>query len=337
MSFLFFPKAKSDVLPTTPNTYLSEHHKSFSEDDSLFADFDLVAIEQGKYSIRKPSTRGGTSAKKQSSRKSRHLLSSPADHSVVNLRPKVLIPSATKKHLRYSEQAADTVITTFDVCTFDSDDSLFSEEILSGIVEKCEKGILSTRVEGQPSQDFKGTRAKQKTKKLSEGEQEMTTQAQMTSPDPGAMETSQTKRRSMQFRTLSGSQLIIEDCEDNPNDHVTDGQILHKDSDGLPPQLLRQSPIPAQVSADLVTPVSNRSGSIRNRIKKALSDNIRSVTPVASRTAKLKAENFEKALKAAEELRGKGTEYDIGPFYGLPSKVADLLKAQRGITKLYGE
>ena len=49
----------------------------------------------------------------------------------------------------------------------------------------------------------------------------------------------------------------------------------------------------------------------------------------------MKAESVEEAIKQAEAAKASG-ERDIGPFYGLPSKVKQLLVEQRGISELYG-
>ena len=36
-------------------------------------------------------------------------------------------------------------------------------------------------------------------------------------------------------------------------------------------------------------------------------------------------------------FQSEGGEFDIGPFYGLPSHVQKLFEEQRGISKLYGK
>ena len=59
-------------------------------------------------------------------------------------------------------------------------------------------------------------------------------------------------------------------------------------------------------------------------------------TPRSSRQQQLKAKSVEEAIKQVEEAICTSGEHDIGPFYGLPSKVQRLLEDQRGITKLYG-
>ena len=50
----------------------------------------------------------------------------------------------------------------------------------------------------------------------------------------------------------------------------------------------------------------------------------------------LREQVLERAQLEAEMVKGSVTN-DIGPFYGLPSKVKDLLAQHRGITSLYGE
>ncbi|KAK7084778.1 hypothetical protein SK128_001976 [Halocaridina rubra] len=41
------------------------------------------------------------------------------------------------------------------------------------------------------------------------------------------------------------------------------------------------------------------------------------------------------ALEEAAKIHQSGTEFELGPFFGLPSLVADVLEKQRGISKLY--
>ena len=82
------------------------------------------------------------------------------------------------------------------------------------------------------------------------------------------------------------------------------------------------------------TPVST----LRDRIKQRLQNNAGVKTPQGpgSVIKQQQEEQLEKVYKEAEKLKIEGSSTDIGPFYGLPSKVQNLLQAQRGISKLYG-
>ena len=83
------------------------------------------------------------------------------------------------------------------------------------------------------------------------------------------------------------------------------------------------------------TPVVSKS--IKDKFKAALKSNARSVSPQISKLQRLRRDSMEVALLQATELYHRGDQYDIGPFYGLPSKVQELLGKVRGITNLYGK
>ncbi|KAI8512631.1 hypothetical protein Bbelb_092700 [Branchiostoma belcheri] len=76
-------------------------------------------------------------------------------------------------------------------------------------------------------------------------------------------------------------------------------------------------------------------GSLRDRIKQALQTNIKNTTPQATKTKQMRDESVTKVISAAMETYEKTSEYDVGPFYGLPSRVKELLIQHRGIGKLY--
>ena len=64
---------------------------------------------------------------------------------------------------------------------------------------------------------------------------------------------------------------------------------------------------------------------------------LQNVTPGGSRIQQLKEQSKQEALKLAEQLQEEGTEFDVGPFYGLSSQVRKMFATHRGITKLYGK
>ncbi len=70
-------------------------------------------------------------------------------------------------------------------------------------------------------------------------------------------------------------------------------------------------------------------------------DVFQTTTPVNLRPQQLKIETIEQVRKEAEEAMSNSNStaggHDIGPFYGLPSKVQKILEQQRGISKLYGK
>lgn len=83
---------------------------------------------------------------------------------------------------------------------------------------------------------------------------------------------------------------------------------------------------------------SIRVGSLRDRLKRKLLQNVGARSPVSP--AQTVEEGRQSRIKEVEReaaiLQDEGSADDIGPFYGLPSKVQELLQKQRGITSLYG-
>lgn len=83
---------------------------------------------------------------------------------------------------------------------------------------------------------------------------------------------------------------------------------------------------------------SIRVGSLRDRLKRKLLQNLGARSPVSP--AQTVEEGRQSRIKEVEReaaiLQDEGSADDIGPFYGLPSKVQELLQKQRGITSLYG-
>lgn len=79
--------------------------------------------------------------------------------------------------------------------------------------------------------------------------------------------------------------------------------------------------------------------SLGSRLKEKLHKNARESTPVAQRSSKDTRRNrVNDALKEVVQIQAaQEADKDIGPFYGLPSKVEELLLLHRGISKLYGK
>ncbi|KAL8560360.1 hypothetical protein ACOMHN_006091 [Nucella lapillus] len=76
---------------------------------------------------------------------------------------------------------------------------------------------------------------------------------------------------------------------------------------------------------------------LKDRLKNRLLHNASKVTPSADTNSleELRKEGIAKAMSEASQIRREGMVDGIGPFYGLPSKVQELLTANRKITKLY--
>ncbi|XP_069834288.1 helicase POLQ-like isoform X2 [Dendropsophus ebraccatus] len=75
--------------------------------------------------------------------------------------------------------------------------------------------------------------------------------------------------------------------------------------------------------------------SLRDSLKNTLAGNAKVHTPQISRTMQVKETIILEELDVAQKAVETSSEIDLGPFYGLPSKVADLIEQYRGIKKLY--
>ncbi|XP_062902817.1 helicase POLQ-like isoform X1 [Mobula hypostoma] len=75
--------------------------------------------------------------------------------------------------------------------------------------------------------------------------------------------------------------------------------------------------------------------SLKDQMKNVMAENAKSPTPQLSRSKQLKeiilSEQIDVAMKTIEAT----TDIDMGPFYGLPSKVKDLMFQFKGIKELY--
>ncbi|XP_077671104.1 helicase POLQ-like isoform X3 [Eretmochelys imbricata] len=74
--------------------------------------------------------------------------------------------------------------------------------------------------------------------------------------------------------------------------------------------------------------------SLKDHLKNTMTGNAKAQTPQVSRTKQLKEAVLSEEICVAKKTI-ETSSVDIGPFYGLPSKVRDLLIQFRGIEKLY--
>ncbi|XP_076435892.1 LOW QUALITY PROTEIN: helicase POLQ-like [Babylonia areolata] len=74
---------------------------------------------------------------------------------------------------------------------------------------------------------------------------------------------------------------------------------------------------------------------LKDRLKNRLLQNASKVMPAANKLEEIRKESIAKAMLEASQIRRQGFVDGIGPFYGLPSKVQELLTTNRKITKLY--
>uniref|UniRef100_UPI0035901671 helicase POLQ-like isoform X1 n=3 Tax=Myxine glutinosa TaxID=7769 RepID=UPI0035901671 len=87
-------------------------------------------------------------------------------------------------------------------------------------------------------------------------------------------------------------------------------------------------------SADAV-PAAADERSIGDKIKGVLSGNALGTIPSISHTDKLRRMAVTREIRAATAAERSNSQLNEGPFYGLPSKVQELLEQQRGIKHLY--
>uniref|UniRef100_U3IXY1 Helicase, POLQ like n=1 Tax=Anas platyrhynchos platyrhynchos TaxID=8840 RepID=U3IXY1_ANAPP len=79
---------------------------------------------------------------------------------------------------------------------------------------------------------------------------------------------------------------------------------------------------------------SCKNTSLKDHLKNALTENAKAQTVKVSKTKQLKEAILSEEICVARKAIGSSS-VDIGPFYGLPSKVKDLLRQLRGIETLY--
>lgn len=80
---------------------------------------------------------------------------------------------------------------------------------------------------------------------------------------------------------------------------------------------------------------SLKTESLKDHLKSAMTGNAKAQTLQVSKTKQLKEAVLSEEICVAKKTI-ESSSVDIGPFYGLPSKVKDLLKQFRGIETLYG-
>ncbi|NXD16704.1 HELQ Helicase, partial [Nothocercus nigrocapillus] len=78
----------------------------------------------------------------------------------------------------------------------------------------------------------------------------------------------------------------------------------------------------------------NKRESLKDHLKNAMTGNAKAQAPLISKTKQLKDAILSEEICVARKAIESSSD-DIGPFYGLPHKVKDLLKQFRGIEALY--
>lgn len=76
--------------------------------------------------------------------------------------------------------------------------------------------------------------------------------------------------------------------------------------------------------------------SLKNRMKERLLTNATADKPLQNTLQELRNESISRAQLEASQIRREISSQDVGPFFGLPTKVQELLATNRKIMKLYG-
>ena len=126
------------------------------------------------------------------------------------------------------------------------------------------------------------------------------------------------------------------ETEQQPLDNMCHGKIrqsnkISKVSDTL------DSETPGKPQNGEVSMLAS-SGSLKDHLKRKLLQNMGLKSPISPGQAIVEGRRsrLKEAEKEAAILQGQMSCDDIGPFYGLPSKVQQLLQQQRGVSSLYG-
>lgn len=91
------------------------------------------------------------------------------------------------------------------------------------------------------------------------------------------------------------------------------------------------------ISIDQNKPTSKARRSMADQLKRAMLENATSSNPVSKAVLQKEAAVSEEISAAVQTIKYAPQEGDLGPFFGLPSKVKDLIKRLKRIEDLYGE
>uniref|UniRef100_A0A672NTU3 Helicase, POLQ like n=1 Tax=Sinocyclocheilus grahami TaxID=75366 RepID=A0A672NTU3_SINGR len=132
-------------------------------------------------------------------------------------------------------------------------------------------------------------------------------------------------------------------CEDDLSD-----SILAEDFRDSPPRALPSSPLefqkavttphksPSRSAHNTSTPdLMNPRRSMKDHLKKVLIDNAATSSTVSKTVQQKEAVMTEEISFAMQAMESISAEQDLGPFFGLPSKVKDLILILKGIQDLY--
>ncbi len=133
-------------------------------------------------------------------------------------------------------------------------------------------------------------------------------------------------------RALPSSQLEFQKAVTTPHRNTSRGA-----NNTSTPDLL--NPRPAVNHADLAVnkPPPKARRSMKDHLKKVLIDNAATSSTVSKMVQQKEAVMTEEMSFAMQAMESISAEQDLGPFFGLPSKVKNLILRLKGIQDLYGK
>ncbi|XP_075717258.1 helicase POLQ-like [Rhinoderma darwinii] len=147
---------------------------------------------------------------------------------------------------------------------------------------------------------------------------------------------SQLKRNSWSTGGNSDSKHLTEDFSDDlPCSQLLCYEDANQNSDTATNTTGKSNVCNIDQVGGAYTAIAVKRRSLRDSLKNTLAGNAKAHTPQISRTMQIKETIILEEIDVAQKTVETSSEIDLGPFYGLPSKVADLIEQYRGIKKLY--
>ncbi|XP_059398175.1 helicase POLQ-like [Carassius carassius] len=136
--------------------------------------------------------------------------------------------------------------------------------------------------------------------------------------------------RDSQSRALPSSQLDIQKAVTTP--HKSPSRGAHNTST---PDLMKPRPAVNHADLNVNKPPPKARRSMKDHLKKVLIDNAATSSTVSKTLQQKEAVMTEEISFAMQAMESISAEQDLGPFFGLPSKVKDLILILKGIQDLY--
>ncbi|KAG7321073.1 hypothetical protein KOW79_015488 [Hemibagrus wyckioides] len=131
------------------------------------------------------------------------------------------------------------------------------------------------------------------------------------------------------LRDLPSSQLAFQQGVQNKSDPIHTGGTGNTSTPDV--RCAKQSPI----SSDQNKPASKARRSMADQLKRAMLENATSSNTVSKTVLQKEAAVSEEISAAVQTIKYAPQEGDLGPFFGLPSKVKDLIMRLKRIKDLY--